>query len=240
MNGASSGGVADNTGASYAITSGGAGAFTAGAVGVSGSSGNAAFTVSAANSSALGVAQSINAVTSSTNVSAAADTSVAFTVTAGSFSFHLGNGTGAAQTNIAQITATVTSVTQSGLANLVNAINQNTGTTGITATVNSANKLVLTHAQGDNISVAAFSGTGTLAAGGTSTVTVAPAGTTTATVQGLVRQSNQSRARGSGARSTCSPIEPSAVVGQCQHGGKATSASIVNYVAAAEGGGQLG
>jgi hypothetical protein len=45
--GSASGGVADNSGHSFAITSGGAGAFTAGTVGVSGSAGNAAFTVSA-------------------------------------------------------------------------------------------------------------------------------------------------------------------------------------------------
>ena len=161
--GSSAGAVADNTGASYAITSGGTGAFTtAAAIGVSGSAGNGSFAVSAATESALGVSQAINAVTSKTNVSAIADTSAAFTVTAGSFSFQLGNGTGAAQTNATQITATVTSVSQSGLAGLVNAINENTGTTGITATVNSANKLILTNASGDNISIANFSGTGTL------------------------------------------------------------------------------
>jgi flagellin len=192
--GSSAGAVADNTGASYAITSGGTGAFTtAAAIGVSGSAGNGSFAVSAATESALGVSQAINAVTSKTNVSAIADTSAAFTVTAGSFSFQLGNGTGAAQTNATQITATVTSVSQSGLAGLVNAINENTGTTGITATVNSANKLILTNASGDNISIANFSGTGTLAAGGTATTTLAQAGTTAATVQGLVTlQSNQS------------------------------------------------
>jgi flagellin len=192
--GSSAGAVADNTGASYAITSGGTGAFTtAAAIGVSGSAGNGSFAVSAATESALGVSQAINAITSKTNVSAIADTSAAFTVTAGSFSFQLGNGTGAAQTNATQITATVTSVSQSGLAGLVNAINENTGTTGITATVNSANKLILTNASGDNISIANFSGTGTLAAGGTATTTLAQAGTTAATVQGLVTlQSNQS------------------------------------------------
>jgi flagellin len=45
--GVGTGAVADDTGASYAITSGGTGAFTAGTVGVSGSAGNASFTVSA-------------------------------------------------------------------------------------------------------------------------------------------------------------------------------------------------
>jgi flagellin len=192
--GASSGGVADNTGHSYAITSGGAGAFTAGSVGVSGSAGNASFSVSAANESAQGVAQAINQITANTDVTAVADTSAAFTVTAGSFSFTLGNGNGAAPTNGTTITASVNSVSQAGLTGLVNAVNENTGTTGVTATVNSSNQLVLTNASGDNISVSAFSGTGTLAAGGTTSTTIsAAAGHTTATVQGLVTlQSNQS------------------------------------------------
>ncbi len=150
VNGVGTGAVADNTGASYAITSAG-GAFTAGTFGVSGSAGNASITVSAATESALGVAQAINNATSKTNVSAVADTSVAFTVTAGSFSFVLGNGTGASPTNTVTINASVTSVSQAGLASLVDQINQATGQTSITASVNSSNQLVLTQAQGDNI-----------------------------------------------------------------------------------------
>jgi flagellin len=142
--------------------------------------------VSAVTESAKDVAASINGITPQTNVTATADTSVAFTVTSGSISFVLGNGTGAAQTNHVNISATVTSVSQSGLQPLVDAINEQTGTTGVTATVNSANQLVLTQAQGDNISISGFGGSGTLAAGGTATVTLAAAGTTSATVQGLV------------------------------------------------------
>jgi flagellin len=200
VGGSSSGGVADNTGNSYAITAAGGGAFTvAAAIGVSGSAGNSSFATTATTESALGVSQSINAITSQTNVTATANTSVAFTVTAGSFSFTLGNGTGAAQTNVATIAGTVTSVTQAGLANLVNSINENTGTTGINAGVNASGQLILTQSQGDNISIANFVGTGTLAAGGTTTVTVAT-GSTSATVQGLVTlQSNQSFALGSAA-----------------------------------------
>ena len=193
VGGSSSGGVADNTGHSYAITAAGGGAFTAGNIGVSGSGGNANVNVAAVTSSALAVAQAANAATSSTNVSATADTSIAFNVTAGSISFTLGNGTGAAQTNAVNISATVTAVSQSGLASLVNAINQQTGGTGVTAAVNASNQLVLTQSQGDNISIKGFAGTGTLAAGGSTTVTLASAGTTSATVQGLVTlQSNQS------------------------------------------------
>jgi flagellin len=199
VNGVGTGAVADNTGASYAITSAG-GAFTAGTFGVSGSAGNASITVSAATESALGVAQAINNATSKTNVSAVADTSVAFTVTAGSFSFVLGNGTGASPTNTVTINASVTSVSQAGLASLVDQINQATGQTGITASVNSSNQLVLTQAQGDNISISGFSGTGQLAAGGTTTTTIKSGGATAATIQGLVTlQSNQSFALSAGA-----------------------------------------
>jgi flagellin len=190
--GSASGGVADDSGHAYAVTSGGAGAFTHGTVGVSGSAGNASFTISANNESAQGIAQAINQNTAATNVSATADTSAAFTVTSGSFSFDLGNGNGASPTDTAQITASVTSVSQAGLSGLVNAINENTGTTGITATVNSSNQLILTNASGDNISLSSFAGTGTLAAGGTATTTISSAHTS-ATVQGVVTlQSNQS------------------------------------------------
>jgi flagellin len=192
--GSGSGGVGDTSGHSYAITTGGAGAFTAGTVGISGSVGNANLTVAAGNQSAQDIAASINALQGKTGVTASADTSVAFTVTAGSISFVLGNGNDGAggQTNAVNISATVGSVSQSGLQNLVSAINQQTGSTGVTASVNSNNQLVLTQAQGDNISITGFAGTGTLAAGGSSTVTLAAAGTTSATVQGLVTvQSNQ-------------------------------------------------
>jgi len=238
INGSSAGAVADNTGASYAITSGGAGAFTAGTVGVSGSAGNATFSVSAANESAQGVAQAINAITSSTNVNALADTSVALTVTAGSFSFTLGNGTGAAQTNAASVTASVTSVSQAGLASLVNAINESTGTTGVTATVNSSNQLVLTNASGANISIANFTGSGTLAAGGTATTTVSSAaGHTTATVQGLVTlQSNQSFALAAAASdiglNTSSALSTLSAVNVSTEAGATAALNVVNYALA--------
>ncbi|HTV89780.1 MAG TPA: flagellin [Stellaceae bacterium] len=187
VNGVGTGGVGDVTGSSYAISSGGVGAFTAGTIGVSGSAGAKSITVTA-NESAEDIAASVNAITSNTNVSAVANTSVAFTVTSGSVSFTLGNGNGGAQTNDVNIAATVTSVSQTGLQSLVQAINQETGTTGVTATVNSDNQLVLSQAQGDNISIADFAGTGTLAAGGSTTVTLGTGGgdATAATVQGLV------------------------------------------------------
>ncbi len=198
--GSGTGGAGDVSGNSFAITSGGVGAFTAGTIGVSGSAGAKNITVTAKTESAKDIAASINAVTPQTNVTATADTSVAFTVTSGSISFVLGNGNGGAQTNGVNISATVTSVSQSGLQPLVNAINAETGTTGITASVNANNQLVLTQAQGDNISITGFAGTGTLAAGGTSTVTLKSGGTTSATVQGVVTlQSNENFALSSAA-----------------------------------------
>jgi flagellin len=191
--GSASGGVGDNTGNSYAITTGGTGAFAAASISISGSAGtkSVAFTKLEA---AKDIAASVNAVTPNTNVTAAADTSAAFTVTTGSLSFTLGNGNDGvgAQTNPVNISATVNTVSQSGLQSLVASINQQTAGTGITATTNANNQLVLTQAQGDNISITGFAGTGTLKAGGTTSVTLAAAGTTSATVQGVVTfQSNQ-------------------------------------------------
>lgn len=198
--GSASGGVADQTGNSYAISSSGTGVFTAGSFGVSGSAGGASVSVSSATESAKDVAASINDVTAKTGVSAVADTSVAMTVTSGSFSFKLGNGTGSSPTNDATISATVGSVTQSGLQPLVDAINAQTQTTGVTASVNSSNQLILTSADGQNISLSSFAGSGTLTAGGTTTQTLASGGTTSATVQGVVTvQSPSSFALGSNA-----------------------------------------
>jgi flagellin len=185
VNGVGTGGVSDNTGSSYIITSGAAGGFTAGTIGVSGSAGGSGVAVTKAEA-ASDIATGVNSVTAKTNVSAVATTSVAFTVTSGSFSFTLGD-VNASSTNTVNISATVTgTVNSNSLAGLVNAINQESGTTGISATVNSSNQLVLTQASGDNVTLTSFSGTGKLAAGGTSTVTLASGGTTSATVQGVV------------------------------------------------------
>lgn len=185
VSGSASGGVSDNSGNAYAISVGGA--FTAASIGVSGSAGGSSVAV-AATDSAKNVATAVNAVTAKTGVSAVADTSVAFTVTAGSFSFALGNGTDSSPTNTANISATVTgTVNADSLAGLVNAINQQTGQTGVTASV-SGSKLVLTQSQGDNITVTGFTGTGTLKAGGSTLTTIGVGGTDVAAamVQGLV------------------------------------------------------
>jgi flagellin len=233
--GVGTGTVVDNTGASYAITTSGGGAFSAGNVGVSGSSGGSDVTVTAAES-AKDVAAAINGITSSTNVQASADTSVAFTVTTGTFQFTLGNGTGASQTNTATISANVTTVSQAGLAGLVNAINQATGQTGITATANSTGQLVLNQAQGDNISIAftAGGGTGTLAAGGTSTVTLNDTSAQEATIQGLVSlQSSQSFSVGSNASniglSTTTSLSALSSVNVSTQAGAAAALNVVNF-----------
>ena len=191
VNGVATGGVSDNTGASYIITSGAAGGFTAGSIGVSGSAGGSSVTVTKPEA-ASDIVASVNSVQAKTNVSAVADTSAAFTVTSGSFSFTLGD-VNASASNTVNISATVTgTVNASSLAGLVSAINQQSGTTGITATVNSSNQLVLTQAQGDNITLTGYTGTGTLKAGGSTLVTLGGA-VTSATVQGVVTmQSAQS------------------------------------------------
>ncbi|MGH7074161.1 MAG: flagellin, partial [Stellaceae bacterium] len=169
-------------GNSYVITAAGAGAFTAGNVGVSGSAGGDTVAVTA-NESAADVATAVNGVQSKTNVSATADTSVALTVTSGSFFFTLGNGNGAAGTNPVTVSATITGTSANDLSPLVQAVNAQTSTTGVVATVNSSGKLTLTQEEGKNISISGYSGTGTLAAGGT---TLAATGTTSATIQGVV------------------------------------------------------
>lgn len=181
-------------GEAFTITAG-AGAFTSGSVSVSGYAGSSSVTVGATDSAAS-VAAGINSISQKTGVTATANTSVAFTVTTGSFSFSIGNGTTAAQTNGVNISANVTDVTPTGLSGLVSSINGSTAQTGIAASVNSSNQLVLTQSQGDNVSITGFAGNGTLAAGG-STVN---ATTNTALVQGFTQlQSTQGYSLGNGA-----------------------------------------
>jgi flagellin len=78
------------------------------------------------------------------------------------------------------------------LQSLVTSINQQSSVTGVTGSVNAQNQLILTQAQGDNISITGFAGTGTLAAGGSTKTTLAAGGTVAATIQGVVTlQSDQ-------------------------------------------------
>ena len=125
---------------------------------VLGPTGSAAATFSAA-SSAKAVAVGVNDDTSTTGVTATAVTHAKLSsVATGSISFTL-NGGGSA----VAISATVQSA--SDLTNLLTAINSASGTTGVTATFDGSSKaaLILTEADGDNISIQDFSdgGTGT-------------------------------------------------------------------------------
>ena len=168
-------------GNSYVISS--SGAFTSGSMSILGSVGSGSVSVSSSGESAASVAASVNNVSNLTGVNAQAYTSVAFNVTStGDISFSLGNGTSGSQTNAVNISASVTSDTAAGLSSLVQSVNNNTSTTGIAASVNTSNQLVLTDVNGNNVSIANFSGAVSL---GTSSTTISTS-TSGATVQGLV------------------------------------------------------
>jgi flagellin len=231
--GAGTGAVGDTTGSSYAITSAGAGAFTAGTFGVSGSAGTHGVTVTATES-AENVAAAVNGVTSSTNVTASATTSVALSVGAGTFSFTIGNGVWGAQTNTSTISGTVSADTAAGLSSLVDQINGSTGQTGITASVNSSNQLVLTQSQGDNISISGFTGTATFTSAGSTPIEIATGHTTGATIQGLVTlQSNQtfglsSSASDIGLQATSS-LSDLASINVSTQAGASAALNVVNF-----------
>jgi flagellin len=181
------GGTSGSTtgGNSYTIST--AGAFTSGSMSILGSVGTGSVTVTSSGESAASVAASVNNVSNLTGVNAQAYTSVAFTVGAtGNISFSLGNGTSGSQNNAVNISASVTGDTAAGLSSLVQSVNNNTSTTGIAASVNTNNQLVLTDVNGNNVSIASFSGAVSLNAGGSSGTTLSSASTGGATVQGLV------------------------------------------------------
>lgn len=183
-----SGSVTNNGyGSAYTISTG-AGNFTSGTVSISGSAGASGVAV-AADESASNIAASFNAITQQTGVSATANTSVAFTVTTGSYTFSLSNGTSSSPTNTVNISANVTSTDPTGLSGLVASINNSTAQTGVTASVNSSNQLVLAQNQGANILVSGFGGSGSLQAGTAPAIT---SGAGVALVQGFVQlQSTQ-------------------------------------------------
>ncbi|MBN6738961.1 flagellar protein FlaB [Acidithiobacillus sp. MC6.1] len=167
-------------GNSYVIST--SGAFTSGSMNVLGSVGSGSVTVSSSGESAASVAASVNNISNLTGVNAQAYTSVAFNVAStGDVSFSLGNGTSGSQNNAVNISASVTGDTAAGLSSLVQSVNNNTSTTGIAASVNTNNQLVLTDVNGNNVSIASFSGGVSLTAGST-TISATTAG---ATVQGL-------------------------------------------------------
>ncbi|AEK58124.1 MULTISPECIES: flagellin N-terminal helical domain-containing protein [Acidithiobacillus] len=189
MNGYAAGGAF--TVSSGAVGAGGAGNFVKGTtLGVSGSVGSAAVTVTSADESAYSLAQSVNQVSAQTGVSASAYTSTAFTVTTtGSISFTLSNGSSGSPTNAVNISATVTDG-QSGLSSLVTAINNQAAITGVSAstqTVNGTQELVLTQSQGQNIVIQASSGAATSGlSSGSTAVLQAVNGTTGASIGGTL------------------------------------------------------
>ncbi|PKY11250.1 flagellar protein FlaB [Acidithiobacillus marinus] len=163
------------------LGAGGAGNFTtADNLGVSGSVGSAAVKVNSTDESAYNLAQSVNAVSAQTGVSAQAYTSVAFQVTStGSISFSLGNGSSGSVSNKVNISATISSGSggQIDLSSLVTAVNNQAAITGVSAstqTVNGTQELVLTQSQGRNIVMQAGTGTATsgLSSGSTASLQV--------------------------------------------------------------------
>ncbi|HTI00225.1 MAG TPA: flagellin [Acidisoma sp.] len=170
-------GVLSNIASAAATT----GAFTAGTVKFTGNNGNTGSLTVAANSSAAGLATSINALSSKTGISAQAvntTTLKAANATPGSgFAFKI-QGSGST-------TQTINAATVSALAAQING---QTGTTGITATVSSGSgSISLTQANGKNIKITAVTAGSLTASGqGTATTLKTGAGTASGIIQGQV------------------------------------------------------
>jgi len=229
-----------------------AGAFTAGALTITGSNGTSPPINVTGSESAYSIATAVNATANTTNVSAQATTQIAVALsgTTTGYAFTLGNGTSSAQ------------ITGTSMSSVVNAVNAQTANTGITATVQAAasgssvtGNIVLTQSQGKNISITNTSNTtggyGTLTAttGSAVPVSVAAAPGTTANtllVQGKVSfQSDAAfsvaNASGIGLAST-STLDTLSGINVSTTGGANTAINVVKY--AIEGlnnlGGQLG
>lgn len=161
------------------------GGYTVGSLTVNGSAGSntLANAVVAATDSAADVAKRINAVESSTNVTAIAKTEQTFTVGDGAFNFVLGNGTaGAGQTNTANISANVVG---GDVSDLVKAINGQSAKTGVIAETKASGQITLKNLDGDNISMTGVDEAGTLTSG-TLVLGGATPAATSALVQGVV------------------------------------------------------
>lgn len=121
--------------------------------------GAAKVNITSPSESAASIAQSINAVAEQTGVKAQANTSVMFSVSSGSYSFVLSNGSKSNPVHQVNIQATVSGGGGNplDLSQLVGAINQKTAVTGIAASTvmrDGAARLVLTQSQGENIVIA--------------------------------------------------------------------------------------
>jgi len=129
----------------------GANSTTAGTVAINGYLGSKTVTITA-NQTAKAISDNVNAVTSSTGVTATArnDTSLAFAAT-GAYSLTLQSDNGTPQAISFSVTATNTA---DGLSAAVSAINDQSSKTGVTASLNSAGTaVVLTNATGNDILV---------------------------------------------------------------------------------------
>jgi flagellin len=173
-------------GGSYTMSVSGTGNFTSGTGAngllIQGAVGNANVNVQTSTESAADLASAVNAVSSQTGVSAQGYTSAAFSVTSGTYTFTLSNGSSGSPTNAVNISADVTNGSngQPDMSSLVTAVNNQAAVTGISAstqTVNGTTQLVLTNSNGNNINISAgvtsagtLSGAG-LASGSTGTLT---------------------------------------------------------------------
>ena len=146
----------------------------------------------AVNSGANQIASAINNAASGIGITATATNSANLTgLTAGTISFNLVGGTGAATTSA--ISAAVTD--PNDLSNLATAINGASNTTGITASFTNGNKnsLTLTAADGRNISIDTFANstaTNQTATFGGATLTEGAAATANAVATGTVSLSS--------------------------------------------------
>ncbi|GAB0114416.1 flagellin N-terminal helical domain-containing protein [Acidisoma sp. C75] len=182
------------TGNTGVLTSSAAGkAFTAGNVSFTGANGQTAKVAVTAGEAASGIATAVNALSSTTGISAKAVNSVNVTagqVAAGSgFAFKI-QGSGSAQT--------IKAATLSGLAAQINA---QTGTTGISATINkstgsAAGSLTLSQANGKNINITGLTAGSLTVTNGSATAsnakvkgaqTLKSGGTASGVIQGQVQ-----------------------------------------------------
>lgn len=224
------------SGSSAVMSSGGK--FTAGSIGINGPNGNASVAVTASESAA-NIATAVNNLTGKTGVAAQAKTEVVFKATGSDFSFTLGNGTAASPTNKVNISATSAS-------GLVDAINNATSTTGVSAKLDSAGNLVMTQAQGENITISNDTA-GTLAQVNGSGSIVGSATTPTKTmIQGKVQfQSSKgfslTNATDIGLGTT-STLHSLAGVNVATSSGAETAINVIKYALQSLGaeGGQLG
>jgi flagellin len=216
------------------------GAFSAGTVSVTGTSGGTGSATAAVNSSAASLAASINAASGTTGVSAQATTTITFAATAGSgsagFAFKIAGSGGSA--NAQTISAKNTT-------DLVSEINGGTATTGITAALDTSGNVVLTQANGQNIDITGVTA-GSLTTTGSTPLTLSAAGSASGTIQGQVQfQSSNSFSLTNGGDiglNTASSLQSLANINVTTTAGANAAINVVKFALQGLGneGGQLG